>query len=294
MAKDTEITVVTESFGEVTSLSGIPCLVEIYGEDIGRRTTLDRPDLVIGRSESCNIQIDQESVSRQHCRIVTHGGDSKLYDLGSTNGTYVNDRRIDEIHLRDGDLVRVGRSIFKYLAGSNLEAKYHEEIYRLTTVDGLTQCYNKRYFLDSLERELNRSQRYARKMSLAMFDIDHFKRINDTFGHLAGDDVLRELAHLVARNLRREDIFARYGGEEFAIVLPETDTSGARQMCEKLRGLIEEHVFDFGDVVIPVTISLGIKTVYVNDLPISATNFIAGADAKLYEAKQGGRNRVCA
>src|SRR5206468_1010659 len=147
-----------------------------------------------------------------------------------------------------------GRTIFKFLTGGNIEAAYHEEIYRLTTVDGLTQTYNKRYFMDTLERELSRSHRYRRDLSLIMFDIDHFKSINDSFGHLAGDHVLKHLAQVVTARIRREDIMARFGGEEFAIVLPEIDSANALQFAEKIRKLVADTQFRFENATIEVKI----------------------------------------
>src|SRR4051812_20585816 len=192
------------------------CLVVIYGSELGKKYNLNASAIVIGRSSKCDIQIDQESISRNHSKIINTSKSLLIRDLGSTNGTYVNDEPVDEYVLRDGDLIKIGRTIFKFLTGGNIENAYHEEIYRLTTIDGLTQIFNKRYFLETIEREVARSQRYRRALSLVMFDIDHFKRINDTFGHLAGDFVLKHLASAIKNKIRREDIFARYGGEEFA------------------------------------------------------------------------------
>ena len=291
--RETVVTVVTQGLGERVRPSGQACLVVFYGANIGRRYFLDRPEQIIGRSESANIQVDQDSISRQHCKIVNSAGRFTLFDMGSTNGTFVNDEAAEERELRDGDVIRLGQTIFKYLSGSNIESKFHEEIYRLTTIDGLTQAYNKRYFQETLERELNRAMRYGRAMSLVMFDIDHFKQINDTHGHLAGDYVLRELANIVSQNIRREDVFARYGGEEFALVLPEVELEGAAQVCEKLRAKIEEKHFMFAQKRIKVTVSLGIRTATRAEQDITGTDFIAQADAKLYQAKQSGRNRVC-
>ena len=291
--RETVVTVVTQGLGERVRPSVQACLVVFYGANIGRRYFLDRPEQIIGRSESANIQVDQDSISRKHCKIVNSAGRFTLFDMGSTNGTFVNDEAAEERELRDGDVIRLGQTIFKYLSGSNIESKFHEEIYRLTTIDGLTQAYNKRYFQETLERELNRSQRYGRAMSLVMFDIDHFKQINDTHGHLAGDYVLRELANIVSQNIRREDVFARYGGEEFSLILPEVELEGAAQVCEKLRSKIEEKHFMFAQKRIKVTVSLGIRTAGRGEQDITGTDFIAQADAKLYEAKQGGRNRVC-
>lgn len=266
------------------------CLVVIYGLDLGKKFNLDQSAVIIGRSSKADIQIDQESVSRNHCKIINTGKTIMLRDLGSTNGTYVNDELIDEYVLRDGDLIKIGRSIFKFLSGNNIENAYHEEIYRLTTIDGLTQVFNKRYFLETLEREMGRAQRYRRELSLIMFDIDRFKKINDTYGHLAGDHVLKHLALVIKSRIRREDILSRYGGEEFAIILPEIDSANATQFAEKIRLLVEKAVFKFEDTEIPVTISIGV-TCYTPDVE-DVNAFIKIADERLYEAKMSGRNRV--
>jgi len=265
-------------------------LVVIYGLDLGKKFNLVKPTIIIGRSSKSDIQVDQESVSRSHAKIVLSGKALVLKDLGSTNGTYVNDELVDEMHLRDGDLIKIGRTIFKFLSGGNIENSYHEEIYRLTTVDGLTQVYNKRYFMENLERELSRCQRYGRDLSLIIFDIDHFKQINDSYGHLAGDAVLKQLAELVKANIRREDFLARYGGEEFAIILPEIDHPSAMVMAEKVRHLVEEEKFKFEKITIPVTVSLGVTT---HEGSIGeALDFIKEADQNMYEAKRAGRNKV--
>lgn len=265
-------------------------LVMIYGLDLGKKFNLDKPSVIIGRSSKCDIQVDQESISRNHAKLVNNGKNVMVRDLGSTNGTYVNDQLIDEVQLRDGDLIKVGRTIFKFLSGGNIENAYHEEIYRLTTVDGLTQVYNKRYFLENLDRELSRSHRYGRELSLIIFDIDHFKNVNDTYGHLAGDYVLKEMARIIAGNIRREDFFARYGGEEFAIILPEIDNPNSLVMAEKVRKLIEEHDFVFEDTHMPTTVSVGVAT--ADDAITDPMELIKEADQNLYQAKNDGRNKV--
>jgi two-component system, cell cycle response regulator len=267
------------------------CLVVIYGMDLGKKFNLNQPALTIGRSSKSDVQVDQESVSRSHAKIINTGKTIILRDLGSTNGTYVNDELIDEYVLRDGDFIKIGRTIFKFLSGNNIENAYHEEIYRLTTVDGLTQIYNKRYFLETLEREISRAHRYHRDLSLIMFDIDFFKKVNDSFGHLAGDSVLKQLASVLKARIRREDIMARYGGEEFAIILPEIGISNALTLAEKVRKLVEKTSFKFEDQGIPVTISVGVAA--VGQGIQTALDFIKVADEKLYMAKQEGRNRVC-
>lgn len=266
------------------------CLVVIYGLELGKKFNLTRPQMIIGRSSKADVQIDQEAVSRNHCKIINTGNAVLLRDMGSTNGTYVNDEMVDEYVLRDGDFIKVGRCIFKFLSGSNIENAYHEEIYRLTTVDGLTQIFNRRYFIETLEREIGRAMRYRRDLSLIMFDVDRFKLVNDTHGHLAGDHVLKHLASVVRARIRREDVLARYGGEEFGIILPEIDNYNAMQFAEKVRRLIEQADFRFEDVVIPVTVSVGVASLRgeVEDV----LEFVKAADDNLFAAKDAGRNRV--
>ena len=264
------------------------CVVVIYGHDLGKKYNLDTPSLIIGRSSKCDIHIDQESVSRNHAKIVNSGKRLLIRDLGSTNGTYVNDQPVEEWILRDGDLIKIGRTILKFLSGGNIEHSYHEEIYRLTTVDGLTQIFNKRYFMETLEREISRALRYQRCLSLIMFDLDKFKNVNDTYGHLAGDYVLKRLAEVIKSRIRREDVLARYGGEEFTIILPEIDAAHALVFADKIRRLVERSKFTFENIDVPVTISIGVSTVG-NGLE-RTDDVIRVADEFLYEAKAAGRN----
>ncbi len=272
---------------------GQECLVLIHpaGPNLGRRFLLDRPLVNIGRDTENDIVLDRDSVSRRHAQVATASGQKILVDLGSTNGTYVNDSPIREHPLRAGDQLKIGDTIFKFLSGQDVEQAYHEEIYKMTIMDGLTQIFNKRYFMESLEREIARCKRYHRELSLIMFDIDYFKQINDTFGHLAGDHVLKDLAQLVAGRTRSEEIVARYGGEEFAILVPETGHHGAVNLAEHLRQRVESHEFSFEGEAIPLTISLGVTSLEGEDDPLA---FIKAADEALYRAKRTGRNRVCA
>lgn len=266
-------------------------LVVIHGLDLGRKYDLIKSSTVLGRSSKSDIQIDQEAVSRNHAKLASADGRVSLEDLGSTNGSYVNDEQVQgKIQLRNGDLLKIGRTIFKFIAGGNIEAAYHDEIYRLTTVDGLTQVFNRRYFEETLERELSRCARYGRALSLVMIDIDHFKKVNDEHGHLAGDFVLKEVASALKTRIRREDVLARFGGEEFALLLPEVDVKGAALLAEKARRLIEKHRFEFDHTSIPVTVSCGVAAIggAVNE----AADLVREADSRLYAAKDAGRNRV--
>ncbi|MFO0615224.1 MAG: GGDEF domain-containing protein [Polyangiaceae bacterium] len=275
---------------------GTDCIVVIYTKQptlLGKRFVLEVSPTRMGRGADNEVVLDGDSVSRRHAQFEQRGSSWMLVDMGSTNGTYCNDEQIQrDVLMRNGDRVKVGPTIFKFLSGADVEAQYHEEIYRLTIMDGLTQIYNARYLYEALEREIIRGRRHERDLSILMFDIDHFKRINDVHGHLAGDFVLKELARIVSQRIRREhEVFARYGGEEFSIVLPETSLDGAIKLAETLRQKVEEHTFVFQADSIKVTISIGAAT--LNDSDKVANDLIKRADELLYEAKHSGRNRVC-
>ncbi len=286
----TVVTVVHDVAPAPAQRSSKACLVIIYGADLGRRVVLDGSPLEIGRSVKCELQLDQESVSRHHARITWDGHRYKLTDLSSTNGSYVNDELANERALRDGDQLKIGRTILKFLWGDSVETEYHEVIYKLMTFDGLTQVHNKRFFHETLDREVSRAIRYGRPMSLVLFDIDHFKHVNDTHGHLAGDALLRQLATKVRDQIRREDVFARVGGEEFAVLLPEIELPGALQFAEKLRRLAEVSTFRFEDVALAITLSLGVAR--LTPATKAGEDLYRDADEALYAAKQGGRNRA--
>ncbi len=274
------------------SEAGEACLVLIYppGPDMGKRFALTRNEVVLGRGSDCDIQVDRDSVSRRHARVFRATEQWMVEDLQSTNGSYVNDVPVQNSPLRDADFLKIGAAIFKFLSGQGVEASYHEEIYRMTIVDGLTGAHNKRYFLEFLEREIARCSRYRRPLSLLMLDIDHFKSINDQHGHLTGDFVLRELSRRLLGRVRREELLARYGGEEFAAVLPETDLTGARIFAEQIRRLVADTPFEYEGDRFNVTISVGVTSVEGEDIDPLA--FIKRADDNLYRAKREGRNRV--
>ena len=292
MEKVTE-TWVTSPERPVSITNRDACLVHIYptGPGMGSRYPLSDDSIVIGRGSDCEIRINDHSVSRRHARIQPGADGYYAVDLQSTNGTFVNDVPASMYKLKDGDYLRVGNCIYRFLMSGNVEAEYHEEIYRLTIIDALTEIPNKRYFMEFLDRETARSSRHERPLSLAMIDIDKFKALNDDLGHLGGDFTLRELATRIKGNVRKEELFARYGGEEFALVLPETPADGALLLCSRLVQLVGEQPFCYEDSTFQVTISVGLTTTE-GERGITPTELIGRADAKLYEAKDQGRNRV--
>ena len=276
--------------GNLSQQSG--CLVRIYpAEGIGEVYDLGNESIVIGRDPSCDLELDDDSVSRQHASLEQVAGGYILTDRGSTNGTYVNDERIEQRKLRTCDRLRFGNQIVKFLSTDHIEVEYHETVYKIMTTDGLTQAYNRRYFLEVIEREFYRARRTGRPLSVLMVDVDLFKKINDTYGHLAGDEVLGELCRRINGLLRRDEVLARYGGEEFVLVMSDTPLDEACEAGERLRRAVAEHPFVSEQATINVTVSVGVASTEGRSL-VEPTELIEQADQRLYAAKQSGRNRV--
>lgn len=272
---------------------GQDCLVVIYApssHQLGKRFSLSDETMRIGRGVENDVVLYSDSVSRRHARIEARGGSYHLVDTRSTNGTYVNHELVTDRQLSRGDQIKIGDTILKFLSGADLESQYHETIYRMTIIDGLTEIHNKRYLVEQLDRELSRATRHGRPLTLVMCDIDHFKLVNDELGHLAGDHVLKEVAQLIKSRLRPDDVIARYGGEEIAIVLPETDLAGGILIANELCQMIERETFVFEDDEIEVTLSFGVAQ---HEPPWDWYAFVKASDEQLYEAKRGGRNCVC-
>jgi diguanylate cyclase (GGDEF)-like protein len=269
--------------------SACACLIFIAGERIGRKLDLDRAELLIGRDPRCDLTINSDLVSRNHARMVTGRDTTELVDLGSTNGSYVNDEKITQRVLVDGDRIAIGKWVMKYLGPGSAEAGFHEEVYRLVSHDGLTDLYNKRFFDEHLGAETANNHGIV---SILVFDADHFKKINDTYGHPAGDAVLRQLSSCAKSCVQEGQFLARVGGEEFSVLAPGLSSTDTLSLGEAIRLSVEKHTFQFGDLTIPVTISVGVATLLPNE-EATGSELYKRADAALYRAKEGGRNRVC-
>ena len=248
--------------------------------------------LDIGRSPTAQISFPEvPSLSRAHARLRFAGGRVTIEDLGSRNGTFVNDLPVTGVvDLRSGDRFQVGSVHFKFLHERDVEHAYHEAIYQMVMRDGLTEVFNQRKFQEEGAREMARALRHARPLTLILFDIDHFKRVNDTHGHLCGDAVLKQIASRVGALVRPEQVFARVGGEEFAVLCPECDLEGGVTLAGKLRTIFAERPFECGREPVTVTCSFGVAAA----LPgmRSLEDLVGAADRALYRAKNGGRDRV--
>ncbi len=263
-------------------------LLFLTGPERGQLYKLDSKETTIGRDPACTISIPDGSLSRSHARCVERGAEVWLEDLGSTNGTYCNGEQIKKVALCDGDRIQLGNNIIiKFSWQDSLESTFQEQLFNSANKDGLTGLFNKKYFEEHLATEFAFARRHDTPLSLIMFDIDHFKKVNDTYGHLAGDEILRSLAHLISAMVRTEDLLARYGGEEFVVLL-RGDQASAYAMAERLRKAVEKHAFSFYGESIPVTISLGVHTLSENSG--SPLDLVMKADEYLYRAKNAGRN----
>lgn len=272
--------------------TGNECLVVIYGANIGRKYELFEDVVSIGRDPDNTIVLESDAVSRQHARIEKFGENRFIIDLNSTNGTYLSDTPVKpRAKLASGAFIKIGDTIFKYLSGDHIETAYFEEIYRMMVIDGLTQIANKRALDDFLEKEMARARRYQRPLTALMMDLDNFKQVNDLHGHLTGDVVLKEMAAVVVKRIRREELFARYGGEEFVIILPETDRVGGIEFAEDVRKMVEGNTVDFEGHNIAITISIGVAD-FDHTNHRSPEDLLKAADKNLYVAKNDGRNCV--
>jgi two-component system, cell cycle response regulator len=250
-------------------------------------------EMTIGRSGVADILIEDDGVSRRHAKItVRRDGVVELEDMGSTNGTFHNGEKIARQVLQDGDKIQVGSAtILKFSYQDELDEAWQKNLYESATRDGLTRIYNRKYFNDAVAKEFAYAQRHEFPLSLVMFDIDHFKEVNDTHGHAAGDQVLQHLAHAVTQVVRSEDLFCRYGGEEFAVLLREAPAGQALVVAERVRQTVQALDLHVGPVHIPVAVSVGVATLVGRNYA-RVEDFIDAADKFLYRAKENGRNRV--
>jgi two-component system cell cycle response regulator len=267
-------------------------LVVLAGTSVGEMYKIEADRTIIGRGQRAQVRLLDDGISREHAQIVIEGRHILLEDLGSTNGTFCNGLKVDRRELCDGDKILVGSTtILKFTYHDNLDEIFQKQMYESALRDGLTKAFNKKYFTDRLESELTFALRNESPLVLVMFDIDHFKKVNDTHGHQAGDLVLSEISTLLTGALRAEDVFARYGGEEFAVICRGTDLTQASIVGERMRKAVEKHRFTFEGTHIPVTISVGIAGL-PDPAVKDATDLVARADKALYQSKHGGRNRV--
>ncbi|MBN2497196.1 MAG: GGDEF domain-containing protein [Deltaproteobacteria bacterium] len=268
----------------------MPCLVVLGGREQGRVIPLGRPRMLVGSAPRVDIRLDDRGVSRRHAALRLSRGQVLLEDLGSTNGSWHNGKRVHKAVLRDGDRLQIGACRLALRFNHPEEGRLLRQLYFRATRDALTGLHNRASLHDRLERELARHARYSRSLALVQLDLDRFKRINDEFGHPAGDKVLILVAEALRGCLRRCDLAARVGGEEFVVVLPETGQAQALALAEKMRKRIEAVQVVHKGQKIGVSASLGVASPRGKQ---TTAELLEAVDQACYRAKQSGRNRVC-
>ncbi|MBN8555489.1 MAG: GGDEF domain-containing protein [Deltaproteobacteria bacterium] len=269
-------------------------LLVMSGPTTGQSIFLETKDVwILGRSTDSDITLHDASVSRNHCKIKYQAPHTWIAeDLKSSNGTWHNGDRIQKVELKSGDKLQLGTNIIlKFVLQDELELAFQKELYESATKDALTGLFSKRYFLEQLDVEFNFHKRIKKPISLVLCDLDHFKKVNDTYGHMAGDLVLKETGRLLLNVTRKGDLVGRYGGEEIIVLLRDTPLQGAKIFADKLRQLIQKHPYIYEGKKIQVTASFGVAT-FSDENYQSTTDLIKVADEFLYKAKQSGRNRV--
>jgi diguanylate cyclase (GGDEF)-like protein len=277
---------------KIAASAGRPCLTVLTGSAAGQLFRI-KSSATIGRVPNAEVRLVDDGISRQHARVRSEGERAWLEDLASRNGTYVNGTRITATtELHHGDKIQVGRStVLRFGLHDALDESFHESLVSSALRDSLTRLYNKRYLMERLDSEIKFALRHDSALALLMVDLDHFKKVNDTEGHLAGDAVLSQLATVLARAVRNEDVVARFGGEEIAIILRATGLDPAVHTAERLRKLVEQTKIPFQDRQLVATCSIGVAA-----LPSTPARtpeeLVEAADKALYRAKHDGRNRV--
>jgi two-component system, cell cycle response regulator len=268
------------------------CLLVVGGELNGSIFNLENGDNVVGRNPDCQIPLDFSGVSRKHFSIEVTESEVTVTDCGSANGTYLNNQKLESAtKLKRGDIIKIGAIAMKYLPKGDPERLTYDKLHEEANTDGLTKCYNKTYFNNQLELEVKKSKVTGKPLTLIIFDLDHFKKLNDNYGHDAGDFVLKEKARLLRENgIRQGDVFARYGGEEFCVLLPNTNLKQGFEIAERLRKLVEKHEFIYDGKRLPVTASIGVAD-YRQGVN-TGTDLFKRADTAVYKSKEGGRNQV--
>lgn len=279
---------------DAPSASGAaPALIVVAGPGVGKHVSLGDRVIEIGRLPRCELSIESSSVSRRHARLELRSDGYVIVDLGSKNGTRVNGVCVQEQSLQDGDLIKLGKAVIKYAESAGTELRYLRELYENSATDALTGVANRRRFEEALRSEATKARAFQVSLALLMVDIDHFKAVNDRYGHVAGDQVLRSVARTLREQVRETDIVGRVGGEEFAVLCSGTQDEGARRLAERIRAAVETSAIEFEGTHIHVTVSVGVA-IQGLEAEWDTKQLYKDADDRLYRAKRSGRNCVSA
>ncbi|MFC1516473.1 GGDEF domain-containing protein [Thermodesulfobacteriota bacterium] len=302
--KDTEQTLpfdkskMAELLFQAKSMEKKACFVILGGLDVGAVLNINRSVMVIGRDSDCDLVLRDYDISRRHAEIRREGSNNLVIrDLGSTNGIFIGGELVEEVTIGEGDKVLLGRqTVFKFVLMDELEETCQKQIFESSIRDALTGIFNRKYFIEKISSDISFAKRHQIPLCLMIIDVDHFKKVNDNYGHNTGDYVLTQVAQIINDSIRDDDIVARYGGEEFVVIAQGIDFEGGKALAERIRGRIEEaplNALDTTGTELRVTISIGVASIST-EAKVDEDIMISTADQNLYHAKEKGRNRVVA
>ncbi len=268
-----------------------PYLSVVHPRGKAGRFPISPKGLVIGRGRNVDVVLEDAQVSRRHCMIRLTDGGIVAEDLGSTNGTHVNGNAISQCVIDPSGRIKIGGFVLRVEYRASVEINAEKQLEAAALTDELTGLHNRRWFFAQSAIRLTHAVESSQALTMVMIDIDHFKQINDSLGHAAGDYVLQAVAKVLATHQRKEDLLARFGGEEFVMLLPNTGATDALVFCDRLCEVVSEASIEFKGTAIGVQVSVGTWTRPGNQIS-SIEQAIGGADAAMYRAKRGGRNRV--
>lgn len=281
-----------------------PALVSLRGELLAVSIPLERDEVTLGRALEADVRVNDSRASRLHACIRTERDSQtgqvrfKISDLGSTNGTLVNGQVLTETTLNEGDKIAIGDHLFRFDMLDDIDREFQQQIHRLLAHDELTGLLTSKSFFSELRREAGRAEAESLPFCVLMMDLDHFKAVNDTYGHMVGSQTLEAIGAVIKKALRAGDVAARFGGEEFAAFLLDADYAQGLVAAERVRSAVQDHDFPAGRQDAPneqthhITISIGVAA--FPDDARDPIHLVELADAALYRAKRGGRNRICA
>jgi diguanylate cyclase (GGDEF)-like protein len=270
-------------------------LTVLNGSSAGLVVAVEEGTVVVGRGSECQTRITDQGLSRKHGAFYMRGGDLFFRDLDSTNGSFLEGKPVKgEIRVQDGNRLQLGRTLIRAHLRSPNEVEAVRKLYETSVRDALTGLYNRRHLDERMETEFAYAVRHRQPLSCLVLDIDHFKKVNDTYGHAAGDAVLKEVSQFVASTVRTEDVVGRYGGEELVILLRGVGAQGAEILAQRIRLGIEKMPVEYEGQVIKVTASIGLASWLPTQPKENAQALFNAADECLYRAKNSGRNLVIA
>lgn len=282
---------------DVQSPTHRPILICLAGSQRGQRHKLDKRETFLGRSREVEFKVEDMRASRRHLCIYYENIEEPeetpvcfVEDLESRNGTELNGKKITgRVRLTENDRIGIGDAIFGFYLRDEMELRQQESLYRRATRDPLTGLFNRHQLNARLYQDIQDAHRYGTPLCFMVIDIDHFKSINDTWGHAIGDMVLRHVARVLEQDSRDKDFVARWGGEEFAIAMAGTPAADGLAQAELVRSQLQKFPLCAEGARVSITVSIGVSLLRNDD---NADTLFQRADKCLYEAKQGGRNRV--